>query len=353
MISKANTALLVITYIRAEALNRSLTYVFRHLNGAPIDVIISQDADDSHVSNIIRDFNHLHNLTHIQHKDRIPPHDLKAGEIVGYYYISQHYSFALSYVFKQGYDYVIILEEDLEIAPDFFSYFLKTRELLDKDKTLYCVSAWNDNGRNSLVRNKEQLYRTDIFPGLGWMMSKELWLELGSRWPDAYWDDWLREPSQRQGRSCIFPEISRTYTFGLKDGISQGQFAEQYLKPIVLNDEYIDWFSIDLSFLLKQNYDTDFIELLQTTRTVSQKEVDNYNDENLYIEFKKGAHAAICRHFGLMPDEKSGLLRTSYSNVVMFWRGTNRIFLAPEGTKEQLINNYNNLSNTVHTEQIT
>ena len=41
-------------------------------------------------------------------------------------------------------EHVIILEEDLDVAPDFFSYFSQTLDLLEQDPTLYCVSAWND-----------------------------------------------------------------------------------------------------------------------------------------------------------------------------------------------------------------
>ena len=37
--------------------------------------------------------------------------------------------------------------DDLEVAPDFFSYFSALRKVLDEDPTLWCVSAWNDNGK--------------------------------------------------------------------------------------------------------------------------------------------------------------------------------------------------------------
>ena len=36
------------------------------------------------------------------------------------------------------------------------------------DPTLQCVSAWNDNGKDGFVLDPKQLYRTDVFPGLGW-----------------------------------------------------------------------------------------------------------------------------------------------------------------------------------------
>lgn len=59
-----------------------------------------------------------------------------------------------------------------------------------------------------------RLFRSDFFPGLGWMLTRTLWEELGPTWPGAYWDDWLRHPNQRKNRGCIRPEVSRSYTFG-------------------------------------------------------------------------------------------------------------------------------------------
>jgi alpha-1,3-mannosyl-glycoprotein beta-1,2-N-acetylglucosaminyltransferase len=54
------------------------------------------------------------------------------------------------------------------------------------------------------------VYRTDFFPGLGWMMQQSLWREFREKWPNAFWDDWIRELVQRQDRSCLRPEIPRT-----------------------------------------------------------------------------------------------------------------------------------------------
>ena len=65
------------------------------------------------------------------------------------------------------------------------------------------------------------LYRTDFFGGLGWMMTSELWTEIGPKWPRSYWDDWIRNPEQRRERACIRPEISRTRTFGKVGNASQ------------------------------------------------------------------------------------------------------------------------------------
>ena len=71
---------------------------------------------------------------------------------------------------------IIIVEDDLKISPDFFSYFSATyKQLLQHDPTLMAVSAWNDNGKSGLIDEQPYhgeylLYRSDFFPGLGWMM---------------------------------------------------------------------------------------------------------------------------------------------------------------------------------------
>ena len=75
--------------------------------------------------------------------------------------------------------------------------------MVDEDESLLCASAWNDNGSAALAKDKKRLFRSDFFPGLGWMMSEHIWRELAPKWPKAYWDDWLREPQQRKNRNVI------------------------------------------------------------------------------------------------------------------------------------------------------
>lgn len=58
---------------------------------------------------------------------------------------------------------------------DFFSYFSAGKHLLQQDPSLFCVSAWNDNGKPANARSPTRLYRSDFFPGLGWMMLRSLW----------------------------------------------------------------------------------------------------------------------------------------------------------------------------------
>jgi len=41
---------------------------------------------------------------------------------------------------------ILFLLDDLEVSPDFLDYFQALYPLLKYDKTVWCISAWNDNG---------------------------------------------------------------------------------------------------------------------------------------------------------------------------------------------------------------
>lgn len=159
----------------------------------------------------------------------------------GYCNLSVHYHMLLQLFFEcHNAPRLLFLEEDLEISPDFFSYFTALAPLLDSDPSILCISAWNDHGQQGRASNATALYRTDIFPGLGWMTTAAIGAELHPKWPNAYWDDWLRLPENRKGRQCVFPEVPRTHTFG-RDGTSGGVLFDQHLKPMLLNKQRVDW----------------------------------------------------------------------------------------------------------------
>ena len=52
---------------------------------------------------------------------------------------------------KYSFESVIITEDDLNISDDFFEFFDSMHKILELDSSLFCVSAWNDNGKNKLI----------------------------------------------------------------------------------------------------------------------------------------------------------------------------------------------------------
>ena len=307
--------------------------------GCPI--VISQDGSNPKVATVIQDFTASFAkinipVVHLQHQS-----SLRRGTNA-YEALAVHYGWALQQVFSGKAlapsssvqpQRVLILEEDLHIAPDFFDYFTALAPVLDQDSSLLAISAFNDNGFEHKVRDADRLLRSDFFPGLGWMMSRKLWDdELKSKWPKGYWDDWLREPNQRRGRHMIRPEISRTFHFGVKGGASGNQFGQR-LSQILLNPTVIDWDRQDLSYLQVDNYNKDYLNMILSAQPASSYEeamqlVQTSNVRLEYTNFEQ--FQGFAERLGLMQDEKASILRTAYYRVVETRpHGNNILFLIP------------------------
>lgn len=156
--------------------------------------------------------------------------------------VSQHYKASLTATFNlhPEANYAIVLEEDLDISIDFFSFLSQTIHLLDEDDSLYCISAWNDQGYEHTAEDPALLYRVESMPGLGWVLKKTLYKdELEPKWPTPEklwdWDMWMRMPEQRKGRECIIPDVSRSYHFGIIGLNMNGYFHEVYFKKHKFN----------------------------------------------------------------------------------------------------------------------
>uniref|UniRef100_A0A1A8NE72 Alpha-1,3-mannosyl-glycoprotein 2-beta-N-acetylglucosaminyltransferase n=1 Tax=Nothobranchius pienaari TaxID=704102 RepID=A0A1A8NE72_9TELE len=315
---------------------RSLDKLIQYRPSAELfPIIVSQDCGHSETARVIGSYGNQ--VTHIRQPDlsdiRVRPEHRK---FQGYYKISRHYRWALNQVFNTfSQSTVVIVEDDLEVAPDFFEYFRALYPILRSDASLWCVSAWNDNGRDALVDSSRAklLYRTDFFPGLGWMLLKELWEELEPKWPSAFWDDWMRQPEQRKDRSCIRPEISRTITFGRK-GVSLGQFFDQYLRYIKLNTEFVPFTKQNQSYLLKEHYDETFVREVYSATLVKMEDLQKggaLRSPGPYrVQYSsRDSFKVFARNLGVMDDLKSGVPRTGYRGVVSFHHRGRRVFLAP------------------------
>lgn len=180
-----------------------------------------------------------------------------------------------------------------------------------------------------MVKGNDILYRTDFFSGLGWMLTKKIWDELKTKWPLGFWDDWMREPAQHKNRACIRPEICRTRTFG-KIGVSNGQFFNQHLKYIKLNDNIYPFSHTDLSYLLKDNYDKKFRNTIARlpTLTIEKVKSSGLNDAKVLYSSKR-EFESLARSLGAMNDFKSGIARVSYKGVIVVIHQGVRVYLTP------------------------
>jgi alpha-1,3-mannosyl-glycoprotein beta-1,2-N-acetylglucosaminyltransferase len=106
----------------------------------------------------------------------------------GHYRIARHYGYSLNYTLNVlNYKAIIITEgffgndiffvlimcypfflDDLDVSPDFLDYFQALYPLLVRDKTLYCISAWNDNGMVENIDRQASERRRDFISNKYW-----------------------------------------------------------------------------------------------------------------------------------------------------------------------------------------
>ncbi|XWS54452.1 hypothetical protein CRYUN_Cryun10bG0090400 [Craigia yunnanensis] len=333
-------AVVIMACNRADYLGRTIASVLKYQSSiaSKYPLFVSQDGSDPNVRSKALSYNQL---TYMQHLDYDPVHTERPGELIAYYKIARHYKWALDELFyKHNFDRVVILEDDMEIAPDFFDYFEAASALLDKDKSIMAVSSWNDNGQKQFVHDPYALYRSDFFPGLGWMLTRSTWNELSPKWPKAYWDDWLRLKENNKGRQFLRPEVCRTYNFG-EHGSSMGQFFQKYLEPIKMNDVKVDWKSQDLSYLTEDKYKKYFADIVEKAKPVSGTEAvlkaSNVKGD-VRIQYRdQSDFERIARQFGVFEEWKDGVPRTAYKGVVVFrYQPPRRVFLVGPDSLRQL-----------------
>ncbi|CAK9010136.1 2-N-acetylglucosaminyltransferase 1 (POMGnT1), partial [Durusdinium trenchii] len=118
--------------------------------------------------------------------------------------LTEHYREAISYAVYKHFPKtrsLIIVEEDMEAANDMLWYFTQLEPLLHEDPKLWCIAAWNDNGKAPFAEDLTGLMRSDVFAGsLAWMLPAELYRkDLLLRWPSRDWAQHFRSPVMAAG----------------------------------------------------------------------------------------------------------------------------------------------------------
>ncbi|KAL5189264.1 Alpha-1,3-mannosyl-glycoprotein 2-beta-N-acetylglucosaminyltransferase [Glycine soja] len=157
-------AVVIMACNRADYLERTINSVLKYQRpiSSRYPLFVSQDGSNPNVKSKALSYDQL---SYMQHLDFEPVQTERPGELTAYYKIARHYKWALDQLFyKHNFSRVIILEDDMEIAPDFFDYFEAAASLLEKDKSIMAVSSWNDNGQKQFGSSLGQFFKQYLEP---------------------------------------------------------------------------------------------------------------------------------------------------------------------------------------------
>jgi len=217
-------AIVILAHNRDASLKECLQSLLSQEDAAMFDIIVSMD-DASMVDTLTHSVKqaakaYRKSISTWHVKPRVPDPQLHNEAQIKWFQtntgkIAHHYWSALERTFSEKqYRNAIFLEEDLIFSPDFLALFRSTAPLLNRDSSLWCVSAWNDNGFVHSFSDYCRLMRTSYFPGLGFLLRQEAWKELREMWPISPtmgWDYWMRVAFREKDKECIIPEVSRSH----------------------------------------------------------------------------------------------------------------------------------------------
>ncbi|XP_064101826.1 protein O-linked-mannose beta-1,2-N-acetylglucosaminyltransferase 1-like [Macrobrachium nipponense] len=198
----------IVTAKRLWQVVRQVGHIRRNLGGEDTPITLFVDGHNPEA----RDLGKVLNVSVAEHNN--------SASVGSTQRINNHVKFSLEQIFERNpeVNLAIILEDDLELAPDFISYFRQVGPLLLKDPSLSFINAFNYNSYSHTASDPTRLYRGHGIPGYGWITSRRAAREMLGIWAptnnsDATWDWWIRA-GLMGSKDMIVPEVPRTRHMG-------------------------------------------------------------------------------------------------------------------------------------------
>ena len=142
------------------------------------------------------------------------------------------------------------------------------------------------------------------------------------------------------------PEVCRTLHFG-QIGVSNSQYS-QYLESIKLNDAFVPFTELDISYLQKEEWDRNYLAQVRASKLLTNREelqrvvestgpvaVGKPEEYRLIYDSFDGrgdamSFSRLASWTGAMDNIKAGVPRTAYKGIVSLWEGSVKVHLVPK-----------------------
>ncbi|XP_076043179.1 protein O-linked-mannose beta-1,2-N-acetylglucosaminyltransferase 1-like [Oratosquilla oratoria] len=323
---REDMAILILTATRGHYLYRLLSQVLQQPGVKKWQVLTAVDGKNEEVLRLL-DCMGVHYVVH-------NPEGKKALGIsrnlrFGLYAAVQHFNST---------DKFIVLEDDLILTPDFYSFMQQTSVILeDEEEEVYAVSGYNHFAYTHTASNVTALRRVSSFPPYGWMTTRAVLKEILPKWlgPNIVndWDYWLMSELVRGNREVVLPEVPRTIHGGLSGSHFSGYLTQRrfYNKPSSTDPDTI----VDVHGARREVYENEILHLLHQAIPLNVTQPYDFpfpKDQGVYIVYILMRNIQDDVAFTIIGDALGtwnqdvceshfGLWHTSYYNTTLFIMG--------------------------------
>mmetsp|Transcript_13865 Transcript_13865/g.22676 ORF Transcript_13865/g.22676 Transcript_13865/m.22676 type:complete len:112 (+) Transcript_13865:187-522(+) len=104
-----------------------------------------------------------------------------------------------------------------------------------------------------------------------------------------------------------------------------------YLTQIKLNDEFVEFGALDLGYLGAERWAREYPAAARAAREVRAEEVKRNQISKGPVRVKFNGiqdFARKAKMLGIMDNEKAGVPRTAYKNIVEFWHNGIKVYVS-------------------------
>ncbi|CAH0776680.1 unnamed protein product [Bemisia tabaci] len=175
--------------------------------------------------------------------------------------------------------YIIIIESELILSPDFLFFMAQVLPVMEGDESIIGISAWNPYGYENLSSKKHEAYRVEYFPGLGFLMSMRIYTDyLRGNFSCCFERNFIGWSSTLKSLPgyTIIPDVSRVLRRPIAPSAASDEYQKMFTFQRETNVDVDAW--IDHPHKLKSHqYFNEIVNKLLSSTTIHLSEHDISN----------------------------------------------------------------------------
>lgn len=247
------------------------------------------------------------------------------------------------WLMKKDAEYLMVFEEEVVARRHYLSFMAQSLDVIKKDESLIGVNSWNENGYTGTSSLPGVVYRTESFPGFGFLLKKSFYDQnmkdnMASCCSKRSWNGWLS--GKLSGKEMLVPDTSFVLRRPVEDTTHSELLTHLFNRPRI-HQRFDPILIRNKENLVNVKYEEYLKEAIESAVAVKitdaascKKDIipPDVSGKNFAIYFEQNdandekTLSFLCRCFNLfsLKDQK---LRGKHRGLIRFSKGENHVFL--------------------------